>query len=121
MRTRLFAIGISLLSVSASADVGPPPRNDCHLLAPGSPCWTDGKRAGACQEKTPGGAVVCVAGAAPTRAMASAKPAASADAAPAPTWCSIGYAGRDPSAARLLAFGLVVLLGLWRRRWSQLQ
>jgi hypothetical protein len=98
-------IWVSLLMASVfvapdvRADVGPPPRDDCNLLAPGSPCWVDGKRRGACVVRDPDGTVVCAAGVTPTRAIASAKPLPSAAASERPAdhppvpWC----AARTPS------------------------
>lgn len=99
-------------AVHARADVGPPPRDDCNLLKPGSPCWVDGKRRGACVKRDPSGTVVCAAGVTPTRAIASAKPAPSAapnNEHPPVPWCAAGPPGRAGEAP-LPWVGVVVAL-----------
>lgn len=117
----LFGFGLFLLlcAAPARADVGPPPRDDCALLAPGSPCWAEGKRAGACVIAGDGGPVVCAAPGTPTRALASARPTAAAPSAgPAPearSGCSFGEP-RD----ELAPLGVLLVLALLgRRRWPR--
>lgn len=116
-RRVLLALGFALASGSALGDVGPPARNDCALLAPGSPCWADGKRAGACTFVSDAGRLACAAGVPPTRAVASAKPAPSAPPAPEPrlgcATFSVGTGGARPHATWLVLAGLA---SLCRRR-----
>ncbi|MBE7482813.1 MAG: hypothetical protein HS104_22905 [Polyangiaceae bacterium] len=115
MRARVV-IGLVLCTGFARADIGPPPRNDCALLAPGTPCWAEGKRAGACVVAFDGGPIVCAAGVAPTRAIASAKPVASAPAPPATetrSGCSLRGLARGATLPWLVA---LLALTLARRR-----
>lgn len=115
MRARAV-IALVLCAGFARADIGPPPRNDCALLAPGAPCWAEGKRAGACVVTFDGGPVVCAAGVAPTRAIASPKPAAPAPAPPA-TETRGGCSLRGPARGAALPWlGALLALALARRR-----